>query len=107
MEYRSFQIEPSYMSGYDFAHDEYDGAPDAGDCFYNRVGHESTIQKCKDAIDQRYAEATEYRIITRTEQRQFCITKFWYLQDAINFFSKVGGEFQMIVNGEVQNFDSI
>ena len=34
---------------YEYVHDDYDGAPDAGD---NRCGHGQTVEECKAEIDQ-------------------------------------------------------
>lgn len=46
--YRGYRIYIGMFMPYDFAHDDYDGAPDAGD---NRCGYGSSIEACKAEID--------------------------------------------------------
>jgi hypothetical protein len=51
--YRKFRI---YLTdhcfvNWEYVHDDYDGAPDAGD---NRYGHGQTVAECIDEIDERW-----------------------------------------------------
>ena len=43
---------------YKYVHDDYDGAPDAGD---NRCGHGQTVEACKAEIDERYPDSSAPR----------------------------------------------
>ena len=49
--YRGFRIYLSDYEGFCYCHDDYDGAPDAGD---NRCGHGQTVAECIDEIDERW-----------------------------------------------------
>jgi len=51
--YRGYRIHPGYRKKYEFVHDDYDGAPDAGD---NRHGEGDTIEHCMKQIDELYQE---------------------------------------------------
>lgn len=49
--YKGYRIyvASSGFTNYEFSHDNYDGAPDAGD---NRCGHAHTVEACKARIDE-------------------------------------------------------
>jgi hypothetical protein len=65
MIYREFNIEAGYMEGYDYSHVEIDGAPDSED---NRMGHEKTIEACKEAIDQWHLDNTPVMLTLTVEE---------------------------------------
>jgi hypothetical protein len=58
MIYREFTIQPCYLKGYMYSHENYDGAPDADNSIYNRVGSCMTIEECKTEIDEWHIENT-------------------------------------------------
>lgn len=47
--YKKYRIYVADFNGYNYVHDDYDGAPDAGD---NRCGHAMTVQDAQEAIDE-------------------------------------------------------
>lgn len=102
--YRDFHITPSYMFGYDYTHDDYDGAPDSND---HRYGTCKTIQECKEEIDIYYAENIQIRVVRNIPNAGPTITKFVWMKDAIEFASKVRGEVKFFLHGFEYDFDSI
>jgi hypothetical protein len=107
IQYRDFHIIPSYLRGWDYYHDDYDGAPDTPFGFSQITGTEDTIQECKKAIDEHYADVTHYRVVNPVSRT---ITKFFWLDDAITFCEKIKidlGAIRLYVRGEQKYFDSI
>ena len=57
-QYRGYNITywakpvPTRAWDYDFAHEDYDGAPDSGD---HRCGNGASVEDCKEQIDERGA----------------------------------------------------
>jgi hypothetical protein len=79
MNYRNFDIDPHWYEGFVYAHQDYDGAPDAND---SRVGREKTIEACKLAIDEYYAEKTIYAV---RHSEVLAQAKFYFIDEAISF----------------------
>jgi hypothetical protein len=111
--YRGFTIQQDYRNPYSNVPEymffpteqgeEHDADYDDGSWHYTgNCKWEDSIQEAKSEIDVLIAERTHFRVITPKT-----ITKFWTLQDALDFMYRVGGEFKMLVNGEEQNFDAI
>lgn len=92
--YRNFEIEALLYGGYGWAYE----------CDEHYRGHSKTIEECKNEIDAYYADRTHYRVINPTSKT---ITKFSYLDEAMNFIRKCGGELQFFIDGEEVNFDAI
>lgn len=105
--YRKFIIHPSYMHGFDYVHEDYDGAPDAND---SRAGTCLTVEECKEEIDNWYKDNVDFRVQRFIPGVVNTITKFKFLTDAIDFCQKVGEDLSAIkiyFDGEEIEFDSI
>lgn len=99
MTYREFEIDPHWYEGFVYAHEDYDGAPDAND---PRCGSAKTIGEAKKAIDEYYFEKTSYRVVNERS-----ITKFTFLEDAMTFINTFGGELETLVGHNKVEFDSL
>jgi hypothetical protein len=86
MEYRDYIIQPhSYFGGhFEFVHKEYDGPED------RRIGHGSTVQDCKQQIDDIIFESNEWTV-KHSEVLQ--PVTFTWLSDAIKFAGSYALEF--------------
>lgn len=100
MTYREFNIEHNGWA-YIYSHKEYDGPED------RRIGSAFTIEEAKQEIDDYIAANTTYFVNNPVAGT---ITKFFFIQEAINFCKSIGLDQSFItfwLDGEEVSFDSI
>lgn len=90
MTYREFEIDPHWFEGFVYAHEAYDGSPDAND---SRCGVGKTIDECKRKIDQWYLDKSVYTV---EHSSSLTPVEFNYMSEAIGFCKFWGIDLTMI-----------